>query len=518
MDDSLTFPASWYRPSADMREFHESEARIRALVGGRGTGKTTGIAVETIGHAFHNAGAKVYILRKTQDSNADTTLETFEHQVYPKLGTAYRDTGVSLFKKIDGGKVFRLPSRLAVVKFNAWKQASPRVTKAQTLTWLEAVGNFFCSWVYFAGVPEERYRASRFRGYECSLLIFVEADQLAREDLDLGVATLRWKGADPDTCDEKGFIRDAGVILDTNPPSPRHWIAKLEEESKGDPTVKFWHLRTRDNAHNLPAGYTEGLERQYRKNPAMYARMVEGQYAEAFEGTPVLHEFTQEHAGENLPWPQGAYLIRGWDFGATQSVIFSAYWIDEKDEYWWDLHEFFARQSNVDRQCKAVLDITTSIFPFWNDRLICAGVKDYCDPAGNAKTDKGSSVNVLRTYDIFPGFVRMGLQESIAVYNRLLEKKDRFGKLVYRIDKGTCPQLYIASSGGYRYPVEGEPGFGGDEPLKGPQGGDYDHVSDASRYAKFNCLKLIRMEVEQAKRTVGLLDRKEVPNRRKRYY
>jgi hypothetical protein len=112
----------------------------------------------------------------------------------------------------------------------------------------------------------------------------------------------------------------------------------------------------------------------------------------------------------------------------------------------------------------------------------------------------------------------MGLQESIAVYNRLLEKKDRFGKLVYRIDKGTCPQLYIASSGGYRYPVEGEPGFGGDEPLKGPQGGDYDHVSDASRYAKFNCLKLIRMEVEQAKRTVGLLDRKEVPNRRKRYY
>jgi hypothetical protein len=103
-------------------------------------------------------------------------------------------------------------------------------------------------------------------------------------------------------------------------------------------------------------------------------------------------------------------------------------------------------------------------------------VKDYCDPAGNAKTDKGSSVKVLHTYDIHPGFIRMGLQESIAVYNRLLTKKDRFDKDIYRIDKGTCPMLYIASGGGYRYPVEGEPGFGGDEPLKGPAGGDYDHI------------------------------------------
>jgi len=250
----------------------------------------------------------------------------------------------------------------------------------------------------------------------------------------------------------------------------------------------------------------------------MYARMVLGQYAEAFDGTPVLHDFTQEHAAENLPWPQGAYLIRGWDFGSTQSVVFSAYWTDGADEYWWDLYEFFARQSDVDRQCKAVLDITRTVFPFWNDRAICSGVKDYCDPAGNAKTDKGSSVNVLRTHQIFPGFQRMGLQESIAIYNRLLEKKDRFGQLVYRVDKATCPMLYVASSGGYRYPVEGEPGFGGDEPLKGPAGGDYEHICDASRYAKFGCLRLIKAEAEAAKRAVGALDRRETANRRTRYY
>lgn len=459
-----------------MEEFHASRARVRALIGGRGTGKTTTVAVEIVRHCFHNAGAKAYVLRKTQDSNQDTTLETFEHQVFPQMGTGYQDTGVSLFKKMDGGKSFRLPSRKAVEKYNEWLAQNPKASKADKLRWLEAVGNVFCSFMIFAGVPEERYRASRFRGFEASLLVLVEADQLSREDLDLGVACLRWKGTDPDTCDELGFIKDTGVILDTNPPSPRHWIAQMEEDCKDDPQVKFWHLATRDNSHNLPEGYVENLERQYKKNPAMLARMVYGQYAEAFDGTPVLYEFEAGHAGTDLPWPKGAYLVRGWDFGSTHSVTWSAYWYDGHDEYWWDLHEYFARQSDVDRQCKAVIEITNQVFPWWNDRTVCAGLKDYCDVAGNAKTDKGSSVQVLRTYGIFPGFQKMGLQESLAVYNRLLKKKDRFGRLIYRIDKTTCPMLYTASLGGYRYPSAGEPGFGGDEPLKGPQGGDYDHI------------------------------------------
>lgn len=511
----------WYRPSPDMQTFHASKARTRALIGGRGTGKTTAIAVEVAGHCFFNAGAKAYILRKTQDSNQDTTLETFEKQVFPKMGTAYTDTGISLFKKIDGGKVFRLPSRRAVELYNDFLTTHPAATKAQKLTWLDSIGKLYCSYVFFAGVPEERYRASRFRGYECSLIIFVEADQLAREDLDLGVATLRWKGADPAVCDENGFIHDTGVIIDTNPPSPHHWIAKLEEESKGDDTVRFWHLKTQDNAHNLPKDYVSNLMRQYRKNPAMLQRMVFGQYADAFEGSPVLFQFDANHGFDTLPWPQGAYLIRSWDFGTTQAVIFSAYWADGGDEYWWDLKEYFARQSDVERQARSVLEITRDVFPFWNDRQICSGVKDFCDPAGNANTDKGSSVRVLRTYGIFPGFIRMGLQESLAVYNRLLEKKDRFGNLVYRIDtndKNGCPMLHTASLGGYRYPVAGEPGFGGDEPLKGPAGGDFDHVADASRYGKYNLLKAIRMEVEQSKKLVGAFSTKEVPNRKFRWH
>jgi hypothetical protein len=511
---------AWYRPSASISEFHASKARTRALVGGRGTGKTTAIAVEAIGHGFYNAGGKIYILRKTQDSNEDTTLETFEHQVFPRMGTAYQDTGVSLFKKIDGGKVFRLPSKMAVKKYNDWLMDNPRATKQQKLVWLETVGNHFCSFLFFAGVPEERYRASRFRGYECSLLIFVEADQLAREDFDLGRATLRWKGTDPETCDPLGYIKDTGIILDTNPPGESHWIAKYElEESVADTSVKFWHLRTADNAHNLPQNYVADLEKQYRKNPAMLKRMVYGEYADAFDGAPVLYAFEfPKHKRRALPWPQGAYLVRGWDFGTTHAVVWSAYWQDGEDEYWWDLHEYFAMMSDVERQCRAVGEITHSAFPFWNDRSMCAGVRDYCDVAGNQQTDKGSSVKVLNTYGFYPGFCRMGLQESLAVYNRLLEKNDRFGRPIYRIDEDCCPMLTTALSGGYRYPVEGEVGWGSDEPLKGPKGGNYDHIADASRYPKYNCLRLIRAELEKAKKNVGALAVKTTPNRKFRWW
>jgi hypothetical protein len=510
---------AWYRPGVSVSDFHRSRVRTRVLLGGRGCGKTTAIAVETIGHCWHNAGGKVYILRKTQDSNEDTTLETFEI-VFGLCGSAYQDTGLSLFKKVDGGKMFRLPSRIAVQLFNEFHQAHPKATKQQINRWLENVGNRYCSWVCFAGVPSGQYRATRFRGYECSMLIFVEADQLDKEDLDLGVACLRWKGADPAVCTEKGFIKDTCVILDSNPPGTQHWIAKLEEETiqSGDLTTKFWHVATEENRDNLPPGYIEGLKRQYRKNPAMYKRMLLGQYADAFDGEPVFYAFTLEHMRPTLPWPKGAYLIRGWDFGTKNATVWSAYWSDGQDEYWWDLLEYYAEQSDTDRQCEAVKRLTQEVFPFWNDRDVCSGIRDYCDPAGRAKKDTGSSLKVLHTYEFYPGWTIMGLPQSIAIYNRLLEKKDRFGHSIYLIDEKACPRLCVASQGGYRYPKVGEPGYGSDEPLKGDEGGEYDHVCDASRYAKINCLRLIRKEVEAAQSAIGRFAAKTAVNVKKRYY
>jgi hypothetical protein len=250
----------------------------------------------------------------------------------------------------------------------------------------------------------------------------------------------------------------------------------------------------------------------------MYRRMLLGEYEDAFNGQRVLFNFTEDVAFENLPWPKGAYLVRGWDFGTTQAVVWSAYWLENNVEYLWDLHEYFAMQSDAERQCKSVLEITNKIFPFWNDRSICSGIRDYCDVAGTQKKDTGSSIQVLHSFNIFPGFKVMGLQESLSIYNRLLIEKDPFGKFVYRIDKESCPMLFTASSGGYRYPIEGEVGFGGDAPLKGPSGGNFDHIADASRYAKYNIMRLLKARVEAEEKSVGMLARTPALNRLRRYW
>lgn len=498
-------PFGWYRPGKSITEFHLSRARTRALIGARGSGKTTGWIVEAISHCFHNTCGKVYVLRKTQTDNTVTTQDTFE-EVLKSCGSAYVDTGYSLFKKIDGGSHYRLPSREAVELFNTFLRSKPN--KGETLRWLETVGNRYCSFVHFSGVPDESKRAGRFRGYECSMLVFVEADQLAKEDWEMALFCLRWKDAHGE------HITDTCCVLDTNPPSPRHWIAQLEESRTHDQDVRFWHIPMEENRGNLPHGYVEDAKRMYANNPAMYKRMILGEYAEAFDGNRVLWAFSEQHAQSNVPWPRGAYLVRGWDFGTTQAVVWSAYWQHEGDEYWWDLLEYFATQADVESQCRAVIRLTGEAFPFWNDRAACAGVLDYCDPAGAARTDKGRSIDTLISYGIRPGWTQRNksLQLTLSVYNRLLEKRDRAGQLCYRIDKEGCPMLYLASLGGYRYPNVGEVGFGKDEPGKGPDFDNFDHVADASRYAKINCLRLAKSELGKAKPRVGQLSRAVTPN------
>ena len=521
-----------------MRQFHESKARMRCPIGGRGSGKTTGVSVEALGHCLWNAGARVMILRKTQDSNDETTLKTFE-EVFDNCGMV--ETETSLFKKIEGGRRFRIPSLLAIQKYNEFLKV-PR-EKGEKLLWIKTVGEKLCGEVGFAGIPTAQFRSTKLRGFECSLLVFVEADQLEKDDLNFGEACLRWKGADPEKCDHRGFIKDMGIILDTNPPGTTHWIAELEKRKCADtdverrkkwnkpgkidcgPDLVFWHIPTHENKPNLPDKYVENLEERYADNPSMFERMLLGMYSDAEDGQRVFHKYQpSKHAFEELPFPRGAYLVRGWDFGTTSAVIFSAYWAegddDIRDEYWWDLAELYLEQSDTEEQCRAVLRMTEEMFPFWNDRAFCQGILDYCDPAGAANKDTGSSLKVLGTHGIHPGYSRVGLAESIALYNRFLEKKDRHGNFVYRLDKNSCPRLHRASSGGYRYAAAGEVGYdsNSNQPLKGPKGGNFDHLADAARYAKMGCLRLLRSDAEKANAAVGILGRKISINPRRRYY
>ena len=525
-DDSPPEVGAWYRPGPSIQEFHEALDFVRVLVGARGAGKTSAVAVETVRHCWQNAGAKVMLVRKTETSQADSTIDTFL-QVFDKMGNLYVDTQDGLFRSWNNGVTMRLPSAKAVEAFN--KALPTFKTKADRVTWLDTEGNRLCSFVEMRGLPHKSAAESKLRGFECSLMILVEADQIAKRDFNLAMACVRWKGADPATCDENGYILDRGVILDTNPPGTDHWIAEMEEDEKKNPESKmrFWHIPTEENIHNLPQDYIETqIMIPYRKNPAMIERMLYGRYADAYDGNAVYYAFDPvDHVGEDLPWPNGAMLIRGWDFGTHNSVVWSAYWIKNNTEYWHDLAEQFLESSDTERQAREALKLTERDFPFWNDRSICGGLFDYCDPAGKNSSYLTSDkklrdpIAVLNTYGIFPGYKtaqsERGLQVSIALVNRLLEKRDDKDRPCYRVDKKNCPILYRGYIGGYRYPNSGEAGYGNNEPLKGVLCNHLDHIQDSARYSKINALKLLKAEHE-AKKQSNLAARYENPNPRKR--
>lgn len=496
----------WYKPGASIKEFHECGSLIRVLIGARGSGKTTACAMEAIRHCNQYAGAKVLCVRKTQVSNQDTSVRTF-NECYDRMG--YRvsvDEDISLFRKWNGGIRVRIPSVDAVKAFNDFMSGGKR-TRQQIISWIENEGDRLCGIIEFRGLKDEQKSEGQLRGYECSVMILVEADLLEERDIDLGIGCLRWKDAYGKPVD------DYSIILDTNPPNPDHWIAELEKKHTGTDRWHFWHIATNENRLNLPKNYIENLEEQYRDKPAHYRRYLLGEYADLFEGKPVYHAYRPDkHCRDNMAWPKGAYLVRGWDFGSTHANTFSAYFkIDQEFngkvvpvEYWWDLHEFYDEGSDTERQCRAVMDIMDSQFPFAADRDICSGVLDFCDPAGAQRKDTGCSVEVLNANGFFPQYqtrVR-SLHTTIAIGNRLMEMKDNAGRYVYRIDKANCPRLHRAQVGEYRYPFRGEPGFSSGEPIKGPRANGADHIVDAARYARINCLQLARVIMDEATRNI----------------
>lgn len=490
---------------------------IRVLVGGRGSAKTTALAEDITAHIFQNAGAKAIVARETETSQADSSIETFGNY-FDTLGPLYSNATLGLFKQWNNGRTFRLPSRLAIERMQ--EDCKEFTTRAQIVHWIQTKGDRLCGYVQFRGLPKAE--KGKFRGMECSFLALVEADQIVRRQFELSLACLRWKGADPETCDEKGYIKDRCVVLDTNPPSPHHWIAEMEKEELEKPEseqiMRFWHIATYENEHNLPENYIrDTILLPYARNPAMIQRMLWGRYAMAYDGKPVYYNFDPGiHVGEDLPWVQGAYLVEGFDFGVCNAAIWMQYWANGKDEYLQILAEQYIEGSDTDRQGGEAMKLRDREFSFWNDRNICSGILSFCDPAGEASNYSFShnsagqrtknNADILRTHGFTPSTLlwQRGIATGITLLNRFLAKRDSHGKPCFKIDAKACPLTNAALGGGYRYPKEKETGFGGEEPLKGLMHQDFDfsHIMDAMRYPMLNVLKLLKEEFEKANKPI----------------
>jgi hypothetical protein len=493
-------------------QFINDGSFIRVLIGGRGSGKTSALAEDITAHLWQNAGGKAIIARETETSQADSTIDTF-HQFFERLGDLYQPGKLGLFKSWNNGRTFRVPSRLAIERME--KECAGMKTRAEIAHWIITKGDALCGYIEFRGLPAAE--KGKMRGLECSYLAIVEADQVSEKQFQLSLACLRWKGTDPETCDEKGFIKDRCVVLDTNPPSEQHWIAEFEKRQgelpPHDRVARFWHISTYENEHNLPENYIrDTILLPYANNPAMIERMLWGRYADAFDGKPVIyayqrgfHEWTPTRPGERMPWLYGARMIISCDVGTNNFSLISAVKEHKGFTYWHALKEIFLSDSDTDRQCLELLRVLADEFPFWNfNPQVCPEVRFYCDPAARNKnfTKRGpneSALAVMHSHGIFPGFrIGAGLNPSLAVVNRLMQQNhvetlpDGSLQTVwhFKISSVGCPLLCRALRGEYRYPLLGESGFGSGEPLKGELCNGADHRVDGFRYGVLNVFGL----------------------------
>lgn len=481
------------QPGDSIQSFLDDPHFIRVLIGGRGSGKTNALATDIVAHLWQNAGGKAIVARETEVSQADSSIDTFWIYFNSLSSPLYSASGLGLFKSWNDGRTFRVPSKLAITQMQVDCKGKDKqfVTK-----WIDEVGDKLCGYIEFRGLPDAD--KGKFRGMECSYLALIEADQIAKKQFDLSLACLRWKGTDPSTCDEMGFIKDRCVVLDSNPPGTQHWIAKMEatEAQKSDSQMRFWHIPTSENEHNLPANYIrDTILLPYEGNSAMIERMLFGRYADAFDGSPVFYAYRRDrHEATGLKWPKGAKMVVPMDVGTNNYSLICSHVIFKGHAYFWALREIFLTGSDTDRQCIELLKVLSNEFPFWNrGGDICPEVLFCSDPAArNSSFTKAgptsSALKVMQSHGIYPAMkTGQRLQPTIAMVNRVFQQmhaSEDGQKQIwhFKIDTERCPLLANACRGEYRYPSRDEPGYGNDQPLKGSLCNHADHRADGLRY------------------------------------
>lgn len=266
----------------------------------------------------------------------------------------------------------------------------------------------------------------------------------------------------------KGFIT-------TNPPTIDHWIYKYFVE-KQDPNYKLIRASTYDNPY-LPKDYVENLQKEYPES--WVKRYLEGEFGYVLQGDPVFPVFKESlHVDNNITYVPNTVLIRGWDFGWHHPAVVFLQIQNDKVVV---LDEYMGTKIYLYDFVPQILEYTNSHFPH-------AQVKDYCDPSGIARSDKSekTSIDILRSYNIYPLFKKSEIQEGIEWINRLLSTLAKDGKPMLRVSP-KCKILIQALLGGYCYQKrenKSEP-----VPMKD---GYYEHIVDALRYAIVNLFTTTR--------------------------
>jgi hypothetical protein len=444
-----------YVPFRSMTGFHLSKSFHRAIVGPRGSGKSSGCLLEKFLIGSRNfpriAHTRFVIIRRVYRELKDSTQKTF-FEIFPpdNVNVVYRKTEETAYVYIQG-------------------EGPPvgRKTGAGTRPGV-------CEFVFRAAEKEEDY--GKFLSTEFTGAMIDEAVQLPRVLRDNLVGSIRYPLGFP--------AEDFHIDLTTNPPdSEEHWIWQcFYEESRKklenhalfiNPAFENTALLEKD-----PDYYTRLLESMPPDMARIYVYGLVGYIAKGEPFYPWFlksrHEFDKGAKDYDLS-PYGV-MLRGWDFGQTKGVCVFVY----EDEYGnWDILDEIMVQglrNSTQILCEKVLAHTIQ-------RYKGLVFHDYADIAGKYLSSSAgmTDMEILNTYGVVPNSCQSTYHDRRNIMYALLTQNDpETLRPRLRVDK-SCVNIIRGFLGGYRHAKAKESIV--TKPLRPVKDGNYDHY--------FNCIEYI---------------------------
>lgn len=283
------------------REFIESRAEADLFQSRKGEGKSAALAWAAFYYTKHNPGATGIAIRDTWENLKRTTLEEF------------------LFWFPDG-------------VFGDWHSGDKLWIWNTKRTGLKGK-------LYWLGVDGEE-DATKIASMPLAYALIDEPSAAAGSSSGIPefifttiLAQLRQKGMNWYT-----------VKLAQNNPDESHWTHKLFVDPGTEATgaqllpsqeggFKSHQTREPENLANLPPGYYESMERNWKSRPDLIRRFVKGKTGFQQIGKPVTAEWSDElHLTQNIEPIKGRPLLLMWDGGLNPTCIITqitpiGYWL-----------------------------------------------------------------------------------------------------------------------------------------------------------------------------------------------
>ena len=369
-------------------EFQEGGIPVLYVQHGVNSGGTRGAMAPVIEYALEQAGLSVLIGRKDFVDLRKSGMATF-FRVVPKELIVDRDEQLHIYKVAASGY-----------------DAEP-------------------STFFFSDLKD----ADSLGSQEFAAILVIEAHEITEETF----RKLRNRA-------RQGML-PSFVIMEGNPPSEGHWLAKLTNRNDPayDPSITVFELPSTENWHYMTRAYRQTLEAM---PPSWRRRYLLGKTGFLPAGTPVYSSFIESLHVRSTKLIPDRPLIRSWDFGFRRAACS---WMQLTDAGHLLVHrEWMALETPETEFIEGVKTRTNE----WFGPRACV---DYGDPAARNRDPEGISTLVrLQAAGIKLVARQSTYSERIPLINQRLSQLID-GKPAVAVDP-QCPILIEGLLGGYHYP------------------------------------------------------------------